>query len=383
MINKRNLAFVVIFAIIFFSCSNKDLKVISTSILHIEIPVNQLNQLKLSDIISEFKAVKLEFTQNSMIGSVRKTVIHNGLIYILDTFGAKSVLVFNMEGKFVRRIGSLGKGPGQYLSPDDFIIDTLKNQIEILGNRKINYFSVDGTYLRSINIGYTSSNFYKQDDKYFFAVYGKEDYKVYRTDLDGKIEVRYLPTFKDYESVSGFMCFIPQKSQLLLYRPIMRDTIYSFNDSHVVPFRIIDFGRYKFKLDEFKKLSFEEQMKFLKKNGNINQCLISNYFENTNYMHVRYNMSGNRYEYILNKNTGKYVHFGNENLTDDITWEKDSRWMIGGDEQFIYHIIETYKYKSTKQLRKFLESFTKDEDYIQEMLNETSNPILLLAKYKI
>lgn len=383
MQKKRYLLVAQILIIVFFSCNSSDHKTKSTSVLNLDIPVNQLQQIKLSDIISEFKAVKLEFTENSMIGSVRKVVIHDRLIYILDTFGAKSVLVFNMDGKFVRRIGSVGKGPGQHLMPQDFLIDTLKNEIEILGNRKINYFSMNGDFSRFSTIGFTALNFSKSVNKYYFAVVGREDYKVFKTDIHGKIEEKYLPTFKDYEMGNAFMCFIPQKSNHLFFRPSRRDTIYLLNESTAYPSRIVDFGKYKFKLDAFKKLPFEEQMKFLTKKGNINQCIINNYFENKNYIHLRYDMSGNRYEYILNNNTGKYVHFGNENLTDDITWEKDSWWMIGGDDQFIYHIIEPYKYKSTKQLRKFLESFTRDEDYIQEMLHETSNPIILLAKYKI
>jgi hypothetical protein len=95
-------------------------------------------------------------------------------------------------------------------------------------------------------------------------------------------------------------------------------------------------------------------------------------------------MSSKYYQYIYNKKTYNEVHFDKESLTDDITWEKES-WnlLIGADDEYFYYLIQPYKYHSTKQLRKFLESFTKDEAQIQEMLHETSNPIFLMAKYKI
>lgn len=95
-------------------------------------------------------------------------------------------------------------------------------------------------------------------------------------------------------------------------------------------------------------------------------------------------MSSKYYQYIYNKKTYNEVHFDKESLTDDITWEKES-WnlLIGADDEFFYYLIQPYKYHSTKQLRKFLESFTTDEAHIQAMLHETSNPIFLMAKYKI
>jgi len=89
------------------------------------------------------------------------------------------------------------------------------------------------------------------------------------------------------------------------------------------------------------------------------------------------------YEYIYNKGRDRGLHFDKAHLNDDITWEKDSWYLAGGDDKSFYYVIQPYKYKSIKQLRKFLESFTKDETYIQEMLHETSNPIIFIAEHKI
>lgn len=380
---RKTISITIIFAFFIFSCSKKNTRILNDTILNIRIPVKELQQIKLSEIISECKAIKLEFTDKSMIGSIRKVIFYNNKIYVLDTFGAKSLMVFDSDGNFKQRIGSVGNGPGQFSMPQDFLIDTIRNEIEILGARKINCYNENGDFLRSKTIKFTSLNFMKSGTNYFFAVAGKEDYKVFKTDLNGKVVEKYLSTNKDYEIGNAFMCFIPQKEDYLLFRPTKRDTIYFLNDKTAVPARVIDFGNYKFKLDEFRKLSFEEQMVFNTKKGNINQCLINNYFENSNYIQIRYDMSGNLYEYILNKKNGKYIHFGKESLTDDITWEKDSRWLLGGNDEYIYHIVEPHKYKSTKQLRKFLEDFSrKGEDNI-DMLHENLNPILLLTKYKI
>ncbi len=372
--------FILIILFSLISCSKQPEN--NNPFLHIKIPVNQLQQINMSDFISDFKAVKLEFTDESMLHSVRKVELFDELLYVLDSFGAKGVLVYDMNGKFIRKIGSAGRGPGQYSIPQDFLIDKQNNEIEILANRTVFHFSLNGNYLKDQTIDFTGINFIKSNKSYYFAITGKEDYKLTKTNLNCKRIESYLPTNNNYENGVAYCCLIPQESGQILYRPLRRDTIYSVGTSEAFPYRIIDFGKYKFHLNEFEKMPFIEQAKFLKYGKNTDQCIIRNYFENSHYIDLVYNMSGNFYEYILNKETGTFRHFGNETLTDDIIWQKDARWIVGGDEEYVYFSIEPYKYSHPKLLRRFLESFTNDESYIQELLHETSNPIILLAKYK-
>ncbi len=381
MKGKSYLLFILTFSI-FYSCSNKQ-EIDEFSEIHIEIPVKQLQKVKMSDFISDFKAVKLEFTENSMLHSIRKIIRYKEMIYVLDIFGAKGVLVYDMNGKFIRKIGSVGRGPGQYAMPQDFIIDTDTNEIEIIGNRKIIYFALNGQYLKESTIEFTGTNFLKKGNEYYIAIGGREDYKVVRTDENGIIKAHYLPTYSNYQNGEAFSCFIPLNMQEILFRPKERDTIYLLTLTDAIPHTIIDFGDYKLKIDEFNKLDHSQKAAYYKRGQNINQCIIRNYFENSNYIHMVYNMSGTFYEYILNKKTERHLHFSNNTLTDDIIGSKDSRWITGGDEEYVYYVIEPYKFKSTKQLREFYERFTNDENYIKEMLEETSNPIILFAKYKL
>lgn len=366
-------------ALFLLSCSKEK----NSSEYHIKVPVTKVQQAKTSDFISDFKAVKLEFTDNSMLHSVRKIIRHNNLLYILDTFGAKCVLVYDMSGNFIRKIGSFGRGPGQFTLPQDFLIDKNTNEIEIIANKKIIYFSPEGKHLRQITLEFSGINFRKIGKEYFIAIIGPEDFKVVCTDENGKIKKRFLPTNNNYESGVAFNCFMPQESNELLFRPRDRDTIYSVSSTSAVPHAIVDFGNYKLKLDEFLKLDRSQKAKYYKGGANENQCIINNYLENNQYIQVVYNMSGSYYYYIQNKFSGNFVHFKKNDLEDDIIGEKDSWGLTGADDEYFYYVIEPYRFKSTKQLRKFYEKFTDDEDYIEEMILETSNPIILFAKYKV
>ncbi|TKG94554.1 6-bladed beta-propeller [Puteibacter caeruleilacunae] len=367
-----------------FSCKEKEIqKDVAIPLLRLDIPVKELPETKLSDVIAEYKPVKLEFTPQSMIGSVRKVIVHDGLMYILDMFGAKAVVVFDLSGKFVRSIGSVGNGPGQYLMPQDFVLDTVKNEIEILGNRKVNRFSFSGEFLNCLKLNYTAINFQKREDGYVFAITGKEDYKVAITDLQGNIKKQFVPTNKDYVSGVAFNCLLPLESNQLMFRPLRRDILYALGDTAAYPARIIDFGKYKFKLDEYLKLSPRDRMTYVIQSKEKEQCIIKTYFENSKYINLGYSMKGIYYDYILNKSTGQFVHYGGETLIDDVLWQNASRRIVGVDREYFYQLVELYQYKSTKQLRKFLETYTDDEDYIQEILHETSNPMILIVKYKV
>ena len=52
----------------------------------------------------------------------------------------QQLLVFGMDGKFKYQIGDQGKGPGEFLEINDFIID--KNNIELLDFKKILTYSL-------------------------------------------------------------------------------------------------------------------------------------------------------------------------------------------------------------------------------------------------
>ena len=374
---------VLFMLIIFLFCTGKSPKSEIMPVLHLSIPVGDVQQVTFSNMISEYKIIKLEFTTESMIGDIRKIIIQNGQIYVLDTFGAKSLMVFDSAGKFIQRIGSVGKGPGQSLSPKDFIINNINKEIEILGNRKINIFSLKGQFLRDYSIDFGSVNFAKIGMDYFFVDGGVGDHVLYKTGSDYKISEEYLSKSPKAFLMNVYNPLIKKDGDHLYFWSMVNDTIYSVSQNEFFPARIIDYGRHKFRYNEYLSLPFDRQTQILLLKDNENQCLTVRYLENDKYIHIVYNMSSRFYEYIYNKETHKAIHFDREHLIDDITWEKDSWYLIGSDDTCFYYMVQPYKYHSSKELRKFVESFTSGEDKIQEMVNETSNPFILRVKYKI
>lgn len=76
-----------------------------------------------------FKFIPLETNNECLIGSISNIQIQNNLIFILEGHKNENLYIFDMDGKFVSKVGTKGAGPGQYIKIIDFDIDTKNQQI--------------------------------------------------------------------------------------------------------------------------------------------------------------------------------------------------------------------------------------------------------------
>ncbi|MCD8177217.1 MAG: 6-bladed beta-propeller [Tannerellaceae bacterium] len=71
-----------------------------------KIVVNKpLDKIFTSELIEEFIYIPLETTNDSFIGYYFNVIFHNNYIYILDIFSAESVLIYDMQGRFIKKSG--------------------------------------------------------------------------------------------------------------------------------------------------------------------------------------------------------------------------------------------------------------------------------------
>jgi len=82
--------------------------------------------------------------QMKRIGEIEKD--GNGNIYILDT-GRYNILVYSSNMEFLREIGRVGQGPGEFINPVDFCLDNQDN-IYVLdyGKEAVTIFDKNGKY---------------------------------------------------------------------------------------------------------------------------------------------------------------------------------------------------------------------------------------------
>jgi len=102
------------------------------------------------DSIFEKEKEILIKTNNLKVGQlyIMKTDFYNNLLF-LDARGCQ-LLVFNQEGKFLKRIGKKGQGPGEFSMPFGLGVDSKGNIILSDGqSRRINKYDREGNFISS------------------------------------------------------------------------------------------------------------------------------------------------------------------------------------------------------------------------------------------
>ena len=147
------------FILLLFQNCTKNRRIIDFEAgLTISVSYNEDMYAPLDSFVSEIKIIPLETNDNCLIGQplMERVKYHQGLIYI--SFMRK-LLVFDLAGKFIREIGSMGEGPGEYIEVRDFLF-TDEGTIELLDFLKIESYTLDGKHIGSKKFNFMGPDYY-------------------------------------------------------------------------------------------------------------------------------------------------------------------------------------------------------------------------------
>ena len=223
-----------------WNCTTKE----EENFLRIRVHVNDISEkgIPLSLFCDSLRYIPLETNDSSLFQEVKKVMLdQKNNIYVLDGIGTRSLYKFSPTGKFLHRIGDRGRGPGEYLSAEDFNIyqDSI---IEIYdtGKEQILCYHASGKFIGSIAAPEEGcQTFIHLQDT--LAFYNDSDVLPNLT-----IQVKdnkYTFWEKDYQtSYSGYRNF-SYNGEHILYSAYYNDTIYRFHNEELLPYLYIDFGR--------------------------------------------------------------------------------------------------------------------------------------------
>ncbi len=139
----------------------------------IEVDFRDLKSVSCDEIIDSIRFVKLETTEKSLIGNIDNIFFVDSTIVVFDEFVTNSANLFDLNGKFKKRLSNKGNGPKEYLKISDLFID--KNRIGIKDNLKsrILFYDCDGNYLETVKTPYVFGDIRTIDeDKYILHLDG-------------------------------------------------------------------------------------------------------------------------------------------------------------------------------------------------------------------
>jgi hypothetical protein len=158
MKQKLSLIPFFIFAAVFFAMSSfsdsqvkwKGSAKIENGVTVVRNPLNPLFGQEGLDIQEELVIGKPGSPPENLFSEIRQVIVDNEeKVYVLDS-KESGVKVFTREGQYLRTIGRPGQGPGELEFPRT--ISIFGDEIMVTeGSRRLSFFSLDGTFLRTLS----------------------------------------------------------------------------------------------------------------------------------------------------------------------------------------------------------------------------------------
>lgn len=142
----KNACFIVVAVMLLLACQRND-----SGVLSISIDVSNNTQVCLSEIAEKVERVELETTDKSLIRDIRHVEMINNQ-YFVRHGALDEVLMFDGNGQFVKQVGRIGRGPGEYTGVLQIAVD-MENQRLLLNTREgIMVFDDTGAFVQNVQL---------------------------------------------------------------------------------------------------------------------------------------------------------------------------------------------------------------------------------------
>lgn len=380
---KKNTLLLIISGIFILSCNNiKRSEKYGQSTLpfqvDIENDISNTSSLSASLLGKEIEYIPLETDTACLIKSISNVYVSDPYIWVSD---GSRLLAFTIEGKFLKQIGSSGRGPGEYTRVADFIINEEKKEIYVLSSRLVLVYDFDGRFIRDFKIDFACTQFILENNNTIifhpFNLSGPSTgpvYSWYITDVEGNIQTKLINTLprinRGLAVPSSPLYMYDAKAHFMEFGV---DTLYQYTNSVKVPYTIFYFGKFKLPPDP----TMEEVP------GIDGKIWINNVKELEKYFFIKlwWNISDSISNSVYDKSSGRLTILKNGGFTNDIDGGMDF-WpeKIINDKLLIDYTdsFDLLRWVATNPLAESGKS-----DHLREVtknLTETSNPVLIILE---
>lgn len=255
----RNLFLLLLICILLiFGCKNNNNKQLNLKI--IEINEADAASINLSVIAESSEVIKLEASKACIMGTILGIEVSGDYLFARDGL---NIYQFDRRGKFIQKIGVSGKGPHEYINITCFTIDAQSEKVFIGSLGKILCFDFDGNFIMEIK-KYKFFDYLKVVNRQLWAFYQdmvKSDqnplvnqcrvdkYSIEDGNIEDSLVIKTIKMEKETYTYSSKMQYLSENwDKLYLYcpvlvpDPIVRDTLYTFQNDSLLPVVKLDFS---------------------------------------------------------------------------------------------------------------------------------------------
>lgn len=360
-----------------FACNSERNEI--SELIDFEEAISNSEAFDIKKHVSKVRYIALETNEDCFLADLRKIAISDDYILVLDF--ESNLFQFSLSGQFIRRIGMLGKGPGEYTYITDFVVDDSFENIYVNTLGFLYTYDIEGNF--KTRIQWDSGNLQvmciDSQNRLFYVMPDAKQAKgetsfdiVYVYDVNGQL----LKTIKsNIVRPEGFAMFnnIYTKNNEVFYKEEFGKSVCRINmDLKVDTAFQIDLGSYAFEPEDLnmsKKDTWEDHFRLF--------SMLS--FERYLIFNLQKGLMGATYEptiYDRKKQKLIYPH----NMDDP---KKKGIFLDGArfspiadfDEQLIGII-------SSEDIMEYQEKLSGDLKTISKQFDVNSNPVIAILDMK-
>ncbi|MDR2915938.1 MAG: 6-bladed beta-propeller [Tannerella sp.] len=355
--------FFFFFIFIFCSCKNQKYNDIE-QIINVDLD-NSI--IKVSAFITDAEVIKLETHEECLVHRISKIQYINNKIYILD-IAHNSLLIFNKNGDFEKKLQKVGNGPGEYIQLMDFFIQDDHIFIMDFTTQSILKYNSDLDYINSFKYNTFGSKFVIKDD--LFWIYNeptgqKDDYQFTCLNQSNTEPNNYLPrVFKTHKHNWGDVNTLFKHKNDLYLSPKHRGIIYHEKNNNLEAIYKIQFSKNNFP----EKENINDYDIF---DPNFNYVLKENFYVTDDYLIFDYFYNGYRsFCFYDLKNRNTFSNIVENDLLEGFIFSP--RW--GNANYLIEEVASSY----VKEDFYFLSNYNEQ----LKDINDDDNPVIILYTIK-
>lgn len=395
---NANITFTLITTIFIFlaACKDSDLAFDKGIKMHpikvdVESAIDNVKTVYLSEIATCLKYIPLETTPHNLISTIRQLEITKSFIFVSD---GDILLKFARDGKFIKRIGRSGRGPGEYRSIMRFVVNEAEDFILINGEYKSIRYDLSGKYIKKETNLPGMKFICNGHDRIVFYMINHEQKPKNLIVTDGNLNILHEflnPSPRPKTNLKFTSAPLYLYNNKFYFKENFNDTVFCINDSILEPHIILDESRLlidkDFSLQSTGKISdLINQLEEVE-----NKLLTKDIFESERFIFITY-LKGqdprkvNYTRILFDKKDYNAVTVGSERFLNDIDgglnfWPKQSV-----SDSVVLSWAEAHKLieqTSSEAFKKSHPKYLDQKEGFEEMvgnLTVTENPVLMVIK---
>ncbi|TKG94928.1 6-bladed beta-propeller [Puteibacter caeruleilacunae] len=390
------ISLITVISIIIFSCCTIKVKQKEERseiyTIDVEAAVENKVDVPISEIATEVSYVSLETNKNSLIGKIQNVEITRSYIFVCER---KGLYQFTHEGKFIKQIGRVGRGPSEYSSIIHFAVNEDANTIIVQSDNAFIWYDINGRHVKTDRKFKCSTalKFYSPTRlacNRFSDIENPTCLTIWDSNLVPLYNFKsHNPPKKKKLKMSSGPLYVYEDN--LYYKEKYNDTLYCVRDSLMIPHVI--YNEKNLLLDkDFDLHPGSIKKQFAKvKNKLVNGPIVeSNMYVFTSYLSGMFlkpeDLSHTRI--LFNKSDNKTMALAKAEFVNDIDGGFDF-WPSGTFKNgILYRYILPYELKAHVASEAFKNSsprYPEKKEALQKLANslsENDNPVLMLVRLR-